>query len=72
MQPKDVVEQFIADTRAHRFDKAKAWLVADGFVCVGPNMYFLRAGVMWYLQFGIASSLKVVVLCRLRAVGETV
>ena len=48
MQPKDVVEQFIADTRAHRFDEAKAWLVADGFEYVGPNMHFLSPDAVSY------------------------
>jgi hypothetical protein len=72
MQPKDVVEQFIADTRAHRFDEAKAWLVADGFEYVGPNMRFLSPDDMLSYQFGMAAIQKDLVLRQLSADGEHV
>lgn len=72
MQPKDIVAQFIADTRAQRFDEAKALLVQDGFEYVGPNMRFLSPDDMLYYQFGMAAIQKDLVLRQLSADGEHV
>ena len=72
MHPKDIVAQFIADTRAQRFDEAKALLVQDGFEYVGPNMRFLSPDDMLYYQFGMAAIQKDLVLRQLSADGEHV
>lgn len=72
MQPKDIVAQFIADTRAQRFDDAKTLLVQDGFEYVGPNMRFLSPDDMLYYQFGMAAIQKDLVLRQLSADGEHV
>lgn len=72
MQPKDIVAQFIADTRAQRFDEAKALLVQDGFEYVGPNMRFLSPDDMLYYQFGMAAIQKDLVVRQLSADGEHV
>lgn len=72
MQPKEIVAQFIADTRAQRFDDAKTLLVQDGFEYVGPNMRFLSPDDMLYYQFGMAAIQKDLVLRQLSADGEHV
>jgi len=72
MQPKDIVAQFIADTRAQRFDEAKTLLVQDGFEYVGPNMRFLSPDDMLYYQFGMAAIQKDLVVRQLSADGEHV
>ncbi|MEO9524927.1 MULTISPECIES: nuclear transport factor 2 family protein [Pseudomonadota] len=72
MQPRDVVEQFIDDTRAQRFDEARALLVSDGFEYVGPNMRFLSPDDMLYYQFGMAAIQKDLIVRQLSADGEHV
>ena len=72
MQPKDIVAQFIADTRAQRFDEAKTLLVQDGVEYVGPNMRFLSPDDMLYYQFGMAAIQKDLVVRQLSADGEHV
>ncbi|WP_286220123.1 nuclear transport factor 2 family protein [Marinobacter apostichopi] len=72
MQPRDVVAQFIDDTRAQRFDEAKALLVSDGFEYVGPNMRFLSPDDMLYYQFGMAAIQKDLIVRQLSAEGEHV
>ncbi|MCK2148034.1 nuclear transport factor 2 family protein [Marinobacter alexandrii] len=72
MQPRDVVEQFIDDTRAQRFDEARALLVSDGFEYVGPNMRFLSPDDMLYYQFGMAAIQKDLIVRQLSAEGEHV
>lgn len=72
MQPKDIVAQFIDDTRAQRFDEAKALLVSDGFEYVGPNMRFLSPDDMMYYQFGMAAIQKDLIVRQLSAEGEHV
>ncbi|WP_203300412.1 nuclear transport factor 2 family protein [Marinobacter sediminum] len=72
MQPKDIVAQFIDDTRAQRFDEAKALLVSEGFEYVGPNMRFLSPDDMLYYQFGMAAIQKDLIVRQLSADGEHV
>ncbi|AHI29388.1 nuclear transport factor 2 family protein [Marinobacter similis] len=72
MQPKDIVAQFIDDTRAQRFDEAKALLDPDGFEYVGPNMRFLSPDDMLYYQFGMAAIQKDLIVRQLSADGEHV
>lgn len=72
MQPKDIVAQFIDDTRAQRFDEAKALLDSDGFEYVGPNMRFLSPDDMLYYQFGMAAIQKDLIVRQLSADGEHV
>ena len=72
MQPKDIVAQFIDDTRAQRFDEAKALLDSEGFEYVGPNMRFLSPDDMLYYQFGMAAIQKDLIVRQLSADGEHV
>jgi len=72
MQPKTIVEQFIADIHAQRFDEAKTLLVAEGFEYVGPNMRFLSPDDIMSYQFGMAAIQKNLILRQLSADGEHV
>ena len=72
MQPRNIVEQFIAHIHAHRFDEAKTMLVAEGFEYVGPNMRFLSPDDMMSYQFGMAAIQKDLILRQLSADGEHV
>ncbi|KAA1172869.1 nuclear transport factor 2 family protein [Marinobacter salinexigens] len=72
MQPKDIVEQFIADIQAQRFDEAKALLAAEDFEYVGPNMRFLTRDDMLAYQFGMAAIQKDLIVRQLSADGEHV
>lgn len=72
MQPKAIVEQFIADIHAQRFDEAKTLLVAEGFEYVGPNMRFLNPDDIMSYQFGMAAIQKNLILRQISADGEHV
>lgn len=72
MQPKAIVEQFISDIQAQRFDEAKALLAAEDFEYVGPNMRFLSRDDMLAYQFGMAAIQKDLIVRQLSADGEHV
>lgn len=72
MQPKAIVEQFISDIKAQRFDEAKALLAAEDFEYVGPNMRFLSRDDMLAYQFGMAAIQKDLIVRQLSADGEHV
>lgn len=72
MQPKAIVEQFISDIQAQRFDEAKALLAAEDFEYVGPNMRFLTRDDMLAYQFGMAAIQKDLIVRQLSADGEHV
>ena len=58
MQPKDIVTQFIYGIKSQQFDKAKEFLMTEGFEYVGPNMYFTDPEDMLAYLFGMAGIQK--------------
>lgn len=58
MQPKEIVTQFIHGIKSQQFDKAKEFLMIEGFEYVGPNMNFTDPEDMLAFLFGMAGIQK--------------
>jgi hypothetical protein len=72
MTPKEIVTLFISHIKAQQFERAKEFLLVDGFEYIGPNMRFTDPEDMLAYLFGMAGIQKDIDVRQVTAEDESV